>query len=354
MDDTATTPMVNRRGRREAGLSYKFQRLRERIRQAIESGELAGKLPGERTLARRFHANAKTLSKALTDLAAEGLLDRSIGRGTYVKGTAPQPTAQGPWLLLCDPGAEQSPLVRLILEANPTAQVISNLATLRPSFINPFCAVIDLAQSTPESIRRELVVRNLPFIAVGREPLTFSTHCIMLDRALGAAHLGRELLLSGHRHFAVIDHRGDTEVYEALRKTAARCAPESIVDRGNIEDLPALVQNGVTALICGSAASAKQVRNRLSEMNVAIPQQIALAAVGSIADEAPCTGYFVTVQQEAQAILQILRELSQRRPATFWLVGKYQDKGTCALLDEQTASAAISTDSALAPRGRVA
>src|ERR1700677_4179927 len=71
------------------GMSYKFQRLREKIRTAISSGELSGKLPGERLLARRFHVNAKTLSKALTDLAAEGILDRSIGRGTYIKGRAP-------------------------------------------------------------------------------------------------------------------------------------------------------------------------------------------------------------------------------------------------------------------------
>src|ERR1700752_3463931 len=71
----------------DARLSYKFQRLRERLRSAITSGELTGKLPGERQLARRFRVNAKTLSKALTDLAAEGLLERNIGRGTYVRGS---------------------------------------------------------------------------------------------------------------------------------------------------------------------------------------------------------------------------------------------------------------------------
>src|SRR5471032_1268295 len=70
----------------QSGMSYKFQRLREKLRAAVASGELSGKLPGERALARRFHVNAKTLSKALTDLAAEGLLHRSIGRGTFVKG----------------------------------------------------------------------------------------------------------------------------------------------------------------------------------------------------------------------------------------------------------------------------
>src|ERR1700733_4643709 len=78
---------------RPGGMSYKFQRLRERLRQAIASGELNGKLPGERELAKRFHVNAKTLSKALTDLAAEGLLDRSIGRGTFVKGSGAGPSA---------------------------------------------------------------------------------------------------------------------------------------------------------------------------------------------------------------------------------------------------------------------
>src|SRR5476651_775372 len=84
------------------GLSYKFQRLREKLRDAISNGDLAGKLPGERSLAKRFHVNAKTLSKALTDLAAEGLLDRSIGRGTFVKGTAPLVSSSRRWLVVCD------------------------------------------------------------------------------------------------------------------------------------------------------------------------------------------------------------------------------------------------------------
>src|SRR6266581_2271307 len=93
---------------REPVLSYKFQRLRERLRSAVASGELTGKLPGERSLARRFHVNAKTLSKALTDLAAEGLLHRSIGRGTYVRGMDAGEGARGDhWLILCEEGDAQ-------------------------------------------------------------------------------------------------------------------------------------------------------------------------------------------------------------------------------------------------------
>src|SRR3954451_11383770 len=104
-------------------LSYKFQRLRERLRQAIASGELSGKLPGERQLSRRFRVNAKTLSKALTDLAAEGLLERSIGRGTFVRGqSAIAPVSDEKWLLICDADQLHSPVVQAISQTNPATQ----------------------------------------------------------------------------------------------------------------------------------------------------------------------------------------------------------------------------------------
>src|SRR5687768_18115036 len=123
--ESASTPQSRAR-RRKDGLSYKFQRLREKLRKAIVEGEFSGKLPGERTLARRFFVNAKTLSKALTDLAAEGLLDRSIGRGTYVRGSTPEPApaAADKWLLICDADQLDAPIVKQLQAANPEAQAI--------------------------------------------------------------------------------------------------------------------------------------------------------------------------------------------------------------------------------------
>jgi DNA-binding transcriptional regulator YhcF (GntR family) len=70
--------------RGDSGGKYKYQRLRERLRDAIVRGELNAKLPGERELARRYGANAKTINKALADLTIEGLLVRHVGRGTFV------------------------------------------------------------------------------------------------------------------------------------------------------------------------------------------------------------------------------------------------------------------------------
>src|SRR4051812_39896521 len=150
----------------QSRMSYKYQRLREKLRQAVVTGELSGKLPGERALAKRFHVNAKTLSKALTDLAAEGVLDRSIGRGTYVKGSAPAVAAPGRWLVLCDSasGPEHQAigcLIDQLRRGNPDLQLATgaSAADMRPSFLNSFGAVIDVASDTPESFLRDLVVR---------------------------------------------------------------------------------------------------------------------------------------------------------------------------------------------------
>src|SRR5687768_3015528 len=197
-------------GATDVRLSYKFQRLRERLRAAIDSGELCGKLPGERQLARRFRVNAKTLSKALTDLAAEGVLERSIGRGTFVK-SAPDPAAaaQGNgapvvgerWLIICDPDQLSATIIRNLCAVNPGAQVISDTSNLRPSFLNQFKAAINFAWATPDEFLRSLVVRNMNVVMVNREPSVFSMNAVVVDRALGASCLARDLMLGGHRRF---------------------------------------------------------------------------------------------------------------------------------------------------------
>ena len=165
MNDATTSPPAPAQA--PSGLSYKFQRLREKIRQAVASGELVGKLPGERTLAKRFHVNAKTLSKALTDLAAEGVLDRSIGRGTYVKGHGPTKASAKQQLLVCDPDQTTWDVVRLVQTDHPETDIVSDVSSLRPSFLNQFNAVIDLATATPDAFCAISWCRNIPVVVVG-------------------------------------------------------------------------------------------------------------------------------------------------------------------------------------------
>jgi DNA-binding transcriptional regulator YhcF (GntR family) len=313
-------------------LSYKFQRLREKLRAAIASGELSGKLPGERALAVRFNVNAKTLSKALTDLAAEGLLERSIGRGTFVRGSAPAPTTSAAerTLLICDPDQEESPLVKKLLAANPEAHVVTEVETIRPSFLNGFRAVVDLAGATPAPFLRDLIVRNMQLIAVGHEPRTYSMHAVLIDGDAAVVNLARDLMLAGHRRIAAVEGRNSMFVSESLRKAGLRYAPgEAEIDRCFPGDVRCLVEHGTTAIVCDSTAAAARVLEQLAVMQVDVPAKVSVAAVGYVDGSYPCSGHYVSWSQAADAVLELLRERPQR-PTTLWIPARFMDQGTIA------------------------
>ena len=324
-------------------MSYKFQRLREKLRQAVASGELSGKLPGERALAKRFHVNAKTLSKALTDLAAEGLLDRSIGRGTYVKGSAPAPSAPARWLVLCDQVDDPtiSCLIDRLRRAHPDLHAVTSgsVAGMRPSFLNGFGAVVDLAADTPESFLRDLVVRNVPVVAVNREPKTYSTHAVLVDLVLGTQRIARDLLCAGHRRLAAIEPAGSTSVSQTLRQFASRyrAGAAAVVETFSpieVEAGPgvaALGDGGFTAVVCDSVRTAARVKGALERLGVEVPGQVSLTSVGCLcggATSCPCSGYFVDCEPLADAVVKLLREGPPPRPTTLWLVGEFVDRGT--------------------------
>ncbi|MGA2232906.1 MAG: GntR family transcriptional regulator [Tepidisphaeraceae bacterium] len=345
-----TAQESQRRRRAQSEFSYKFQRLRERIRQAVASGELQGKLPGERNLARRFQVNAKTLSKALTDLAAEGLLSRSIGRGTFVKGATDDSTSQGSWLVVSDGNPATAPLIAALRRRNPQLEVIQSVANLRPSFLNQFSGVIDLAPGTPQDFVRDMLVRNLPLVVVGREPQTYSTNAALLDVSYLAGRLARELIMAGHRRLAVVQDESpatgtdstptqaeqfasvpplqDTMISKALRSTAARYGPEATVANCRRNEVVSLIEQGVTALVCSSPAAAADVRRSLSDAGFAVPGVVSVAAIGTADSEYPCTGFYLSGDEEAEAVIHLLHNAKASGAAVLWLTGKYVDQGT--------------------------
>jgi hypothetical protein len=326
----ATVSETPRRKRGTSEYSYKFQRLREKIRQAVASGELNGKLPGERELARRFQVNAKTLSKALTDLAAEGLLSRSIGRGTFVKGAEAEPTLTGPWLLVCDEGQLQSPLVKALKVYNPAIETIQDVAALRPSFLNQFSAVVDLSPRTPQEFVRDLLVRNLPLVVVGREPGTFSTNAVLLDAGYLAGRLAYDLLTSGHRRLAAVEadpSGADSTIARALRAAAGRYAPDATIERCKPAQCVQLIEQRVTGLVCDSTATAQAVMAALSEASIATPGVASITAVGAADADFPCTGFYLGSEQQAEAIVHLLRH-GRSAPTVLWMTGRHVDRNT--------------------------
>ena len=95
-----------RAGRSEAGPVYR--QIAEQIRGQVQQGELreGDRLPPIRDLARRLRVNRDTVSLAYESLAAEGLLESQVGRGTFVRGlrpgVLPRAAAQEPRLSSAD------------------------------------------------------------------------------------------------------------------------------------------------------------------------------------------------------------------------------------------------------------
>jgi len=314
---------------RQSGMSYKFQRLREKIREAVENGELTGKLPGERTLARRFHVNAKTLSKALTDLAAEGVLDRSIGRGTYVKGSAPAAAAVGTrWLVIAGKDGDYTPILDALRTACQEMDTISCTDNVRPSFLNQFSAVIDLCCTTPDTMLRNLLVRNMPVVAVNKESFSFSVNTVLADTTLGVTRLCRDLILAGHRRLGAVEPRGERGVVERLRASAARYGSEVVIESVEPADVAALAGEGITGLVCSSPHAASIARDTLEARGFRIPDQISLTAVGC-GPSPVCSGYYVDPRQVADSVAGLLKDFPLR-PVSLWLSPNWVDKGTLA------------------------
>jgi len=72
---------------RDAGRPY-YERLKHSITAMIETGLLkdGDRVPSTQDLCRRFGVSHITVTKALQDLAREGVLSRVQGKGTFVSG----------------------------------------------------------------------------------------------------------------------------------------------------------------------------------------------------------------------------------------------------------------------------
>lgn len=68
-----------------------YRQLAGFLRRRIESGELAGRLPGERSMAQEWDVAHGTVRKALGVLRDEGLVETNQGWGSRVLGPEERP-----------------------------------------------------------------------------------------------------------------------------------------------------------------------------------------------------------------------------------------------------------------------
>ena len=86
LGEPPTRPLVDSKKAQTASFSPLYQQIRELLLQALAQGEFkpGDMIPSEQELAKRFHVSQGTVRKAVDELAAEHILIRRQGKGTFV------------------------------------------------------------------------------------------------------------------------------------------------------------------------------------------------------------------------------------------------------------------------------
>lgn len=287
--------------------NYKYQRLREHLRDAIARGELQGKLPGERVLAQRYQVNAKTINKALSDLASDGLLVRYIGRGTFVKPpgqAAPGVTASsrtfawaGPWngpagttTSLFHEAAERFRThgyrLERVLFPRDTGPVVSE-THFPPRLLRRIAGLALFDAQPSDDLLAVLNRRHIPLVLTSNRHPRVRTGAVLPDYAHGVFELTGHLIQLGHRRIQLIvgeDLLPGAESAEggyvaAMRRYGLGPRPTLVIRPGfdGLDILP--MTQGPTALLCVGGRVARDAIQHLQRHGLNVPEQISVATL---------------------------------------------------------------------------
>ena len=340
-------------------LTYKFQRLREAIRGAIETGELKRKLPGERELARRFGVNAKTISKALNDLTTEGLLVRRVGRGTFVAGQECPDRMIGTsrrYLWLASAELPRPYVDSLFEKAQTRVQAQGHgisLQIIKPdrrdelpgrcigiSTLKELAGIVILSSSPSRAFLADLSRRHLSVVLCNTRSQSIKTDAVVADYALGVFELTEHLAQLGHEHIRLMldqhltwasawAQRGYQTAlgrYQLEPLPVTTCQPGEVAAR--LDDVAAY-----SALVCVGDSLAAAAKEHFIQQGRNVPDDVSLAAMGQPGQiqiqQQSITGYEVQVDHVLDWAIQTLFErVPGDRPRDAIVPGSFHDRGS--------------------------
>jgi GntR family transcriptional regulator len=209
-----------------------YQQIKTAILQGIETGEWAAgeMIPSEMDLARRFAVSQGTVRKAVQALAAESLLARRQGKGTYVSSHLE--------------ARAQFRFLRLRPDQGPATQPASRILDCR-------------RQRAPADVARALSIKAGESMLFIRRLLTFEEEPVVLDDIWLAGDEFRQLTgerLANHsgQLYAVIESELGTKMIHASEKLRAVCAGAEQAERLGVDPgSPLLLVERVTSTFNG-------------------------------------------------------------------------------------------------------
>ncbi len=315
-----------------SGVSYKYQRLRERLREAIKSGELHEKLPGERLLAKRYAANAKTINKALSDLTVEGLLTRQVGRGTFVSGSDVPHSVEGVqsrlfgWL--GGPDADGVHMghcytrARDLLEAKGCRLEMVNKSIeagaveerdLYAGGLRGVAGFIACCHVPSLRLLAGVQRRHLPMVVVNNTHAAGRVSAVKVDYAHGAYELTQHLILLGHQRVTLavdadlLPAAGTAELGHQTALKRYRMAWERArIAEGTRENL---LTNASGALVCVGVKSAAAALGQAQQAGLRIPEQLSVAVIAEPGATLPAERNLTAYEVDRDRVIEWATEL---------------------------------------------
>ena len=270
------------------------------LEEAILNGELlpGSKIPSEYELADTWHVNKQTANKAVTRLAAKGLVIRQKGRGGTIvaRSTPPEKGVIGYRLALLSGGLFSAKLLKGAEKAASANGYAIRYIEWEGPEDEHWQQIAQFSLAGVLSTSSAMPPPEFPFPHISISP-RYCSNCLYSDDIAGG-HLAAELLLAhGHRDIVLIyDYRGNsipdrfTGFCEKMRSAGIKNPEKRIIQFAgfpteNIETLWTKIQSSfpeVTAAFCSSDNLAIMLLLHLAKFNIRCPEDFSIIGYGAM------------------------------------------------------------------------
>lgn len=319
----------------------RYQDIVSLLRTAIEKGEYAegARLPSEFELVKQTGASRPTVSRALRELQAVGLIRRRVGSGSFVqKQAAAQHKLFG--LLIPRLGdteifesicrqiardadrASYSLLWGDISQSEDRQQVASRTCEpyIRQRVSGVFFAPLELSAGKDElnqQIAKTLENAGIPVVLLDRDLSAFPARSrfdlVGVDNFAVGYMLAQHLVERGSRRcmFVAAPHSAETVQARiagaSMALSAMKAMPASDwVQLFDVNDIDAvkrvMAQVKPDAILCANDKTAAELMQSLSRLKIAVPQQVRVVGVDDVKYAKLLTPGLTTIHQPCQAI----------------------------------------------------
>ncbi|MCB1129986.1 MAG: GntR family transcriptional regulator [Verrucomicrobiae bacterium] len=325
----------------------RYETIANELREEILAGRYGrdGRMPSEANLVDRFGASRPTVAKALRLLGEEGLVERRVGSGSFVKSDA-RKEARGNWLAFLVPNLGNTEIFQMIggeigslarmhefgliwggSDHPPGDPRSPSMEQLCRQFIDRnvagvFFAPYELLETADEANHEMAVMlrdAGIPVVLLDRDLTSFPRRSdfdlVGVDNFAGGYLMAEHLIKLGCRTIRFVARPRSASTVDArlagVREALARhhlSCDAGMLRIGALED-PKFVRDLTTinlpdAYVCANDHTAAMLMQALQRAKVRVPEQVRVVGFDDVKFATLVTPPLTTIQQPCREIAQ--------------------------------------------------